>query len=674
MRFPYVFVVGFFLISGVFMNVPISAVPAPKIIEENNREADKKTSKPSKEIADPANKETRENTQTSSADAETQKEKSVQSKEIIDPANEKKESVQNLPAEKPKVPPVSVVDYGKIIEQQLSDFLERDLPKNIAALPLKPIATVAISNLPDGLKRAFFIGDKVYPGFSTLAQLFISGSIGGSDCPGVDPIAPCYVLLFPHASEIVLPLICFKATPESLIVKNLSSEANQNGNWQLIAPTAVTEKAYNIWMAAPKRLFSDFKDFSTVTELFDPTKEHVRNLLFLELDVESLSAFMPLPVLKLVYDAYIKRDFEKIIYTLDVDEKGNQLQMSLRHQVKPQTPWSVFCKTIDEKKKTFRSLNFPSEADTESVFCWDPSASKSLLKSLSTYAKEAEWKRDPIAYQVYRWGQVLYPLLETYLDFEETASVGNCQGYRLGTKWFYLEEANSSITDEVLVRFLSHFIEKCAYQLQTAADAHLWGSNYVGGVGFSEKFLMHKEYGNIHKYDFRFNECAVKDFGIPREYSLFFGFNKGYLLCTNHLEKMQSLLGQMKMLLPFSYCSYSDVVSLSRIWFGRIFGEIPLKLSEEAIETSVNTELAPETFITTVNIPLSLIEAVSSLFWGGTESDRPKNKSEDAKETEKTNKSNVTNEPLNVSEPIRAPAGVQNISDPAIPAQPAAVR
>ena len=67
MRFLYVFVVGFFLISGVFMNVPISvmmAVPAPKIIEENNREADKKTSKPSKEITDHANEETRENTQT----------------------------------------------------------------------------------------------------------------------------------------------------------------------------------------------------------------------------------------------------------------------------------------------------------------------------------------------------------------------------------------------------------------------------------------------------------------------------------------------------------------------------------------------------------------------------------------------------------------------------------
>lgn len=674
MRFPYVFVVGFFLISGVFMNVPISAVPAPKIIEENNREADKKTSKPSKEIADPANKETRENTQTSPADAETQKEKSVQSKEIIDPASEKKESVQNLPAEKPKESPASTVDYGKIIEQQLSDFLERDLPKNIATLPLKPIATVGLSNLPDGLKKAFFVGDKVYPGFSTLAQLFISGYLGGADCPGVDPNAPCYVLLFPHASEIVLPLICFKATPESLIVKNLSSVANQNGDWQLISPTAVTEKAYNIWMAAPKRLFSDFKDFSTVTELFDPTKEHVRNLLSLELDVESLSAFMPLPVLKLVYDAYIKRDFEKIIYTLDVDEKGNQLQMSLRHQVKPQTPWSVFCKAINERKKTFRSLYFPSEADTESVFCWDPSGSNHLLKSLSAYAKEAEWKRDPIAWQVYRWGQVLYPLLETYLDFEETASTGNVQGYRLGTKWFYLEETNGSITDEILIRFLRHFIEKCAYQLKTAFEAHLWGSEFIESVWFAEKFLTHKKYGTVHRYVFKLNRHFFKNFDIPEELELFFGLNEGYFLYSNHLEKIQSLLGQMKDFLPFSYCSYSDVVSLSRIWFGRIFGEIPLKLSEEAIETSVNTKLSPETFVTTVNIPLSLLEATGALIFGNTGSDKPKDKSEDKKETEKTNKSNVTNGSSSVSEPIRAPEGVRNVSDPAIPAQPAAVR
>lgn len=645
MRFLHIFTVVFFLLSGVFKNIPpctIMAVPVPKTAEKNNTEVDKENSK--------------------------------HSKKTVDPANEKKESAQNSPAEIVKESPPSTVDYGKIIKEQLSDFLERDLAKNIAALPLKPIATVAISNLPDGLKKAFFIGDKVYPGFSTLAQLFVSGLLGGSDCPGVDPNAPCHVLLFPHEKDVVSPLVCFKATPESFIVKNLQSEANKAGDWQLISPTTVTEKTYNIWMAAPKSLFSKFKDFSIVTTLFDKKTEPVHNTLSVDFDVESLSAFIPLPVLKLAYDTYIRKDFEKIDFGFDVDEKGNQLKISLRHRVKSQTPWSIFCQAVNERKKTFRSLNFPSEADTESVFCWNPSASKNLLEALSTYAKEAEWKRDPIGYQLYRWGQVLYPLFETYLNFEETASTGNVQGYRLGTKWFYLEEANPSITDEALVRFLRHFIEKCAYQLQMAADAHLWGSNYVGGVWFSEKFLTHKEYGNIHKYDFKFNECAVKDFDAPREYSLFFGFNKGYLLCTNHLEKMQSLLGQMKMLLPFSYCSYSDVVSLLRIWFGRIFGEIPLKLSEEAIETSVNTELSPETFVTTVNIPLSLIEAVSSLFLGNTGSDKSKDQSEDAKRIEKTNKSSVTNEPSNVSKPTCAPEGVQNVSDPAISAQPAAIR
>ena len=662
MRFLYVFVVGFSLISGVFMNVPISAVPAPKIIEENNREADKKTSKPSKEIADPANKETRENTQTSPADAETQKEKSVQSKEIIDPASEKKESVQNLPAEKPKESPASTVDYGEIIGQQLIGFLERDLSKNIAALPLKPIATIAISNLPDGLKKAFLIGDEVYPGFSTLARLFISGSIGGSNCPGVDPTAPCYVLLFPDKINGVAPLICFKATPKSLIVKNLQSEANKAGDWQLISPTTITEKAYNIWMAAPKSLFSKFNDFSTVTALFDAKADAVRKTLSVDFDVESLSAFMPLPVLKLAYDTYVKKDFEKIAYALNID--GEKLQFSSRHQFKPQTPWSVFCKAINDRKKTFRSLNFPSKADTESVLCWDPSASKNLLNALSTYAKEAEWKRDPIAWQAYRWGQVLYPLFETYLDFEETASAGNVQGCRFGTKWFYLEEANPSITDEVLVRFLRHFIEKCAYQLQTAADAHLWGSNYVGGVWFTEKFLTHKDYGNIHRYDFRFNECAVKDFDAPRECSLFFGLNKGYLLCTNHLEKIQSLLGQMKKMTSFSYCSHPDVISLSQTKCESLEGDI---------EVSLNTELNPETFVTTVNIPWWLWEAVRSLVFGNTGSDKSKDKSEEAKETEKTNRSKATSVPSNVSESTRAPRGEQNISNPAISDQPAAV-
>ena len=658
MRFFHTFTVGFFLTSGVFTNVPISAVPAPKIIEEETKEA----SKHSKETADPSNEETRENTQISPANVEIQKEKLVQSKEVTDPANEKKENTQISTAEKPKASSVPTVDYDKMLDKQLREFLERDLPKNLADLPLEPIATITVSSLQDGLKKVFFIGDKIYPGFSTLAQLFISGYLGGADYPGVDPNAPCCVLLFPHASEIVLPLICFKATPESLIVKNLQSVANQNGDWQLISPTTVTEKAYNIWMAAPKSLFSVLKDFSTVTALFDAKADAIRKTLSVDFDVESLSAFMPLSVLKLIYDTYVKKDFEKIIFNLDTDEKG--LKISFRYQVKPQMPWSVFCKAVNEKKKTFRSLNFPSKADTESVSCWDPSASKNLLNALSTYAKEAEWKRDPIAWQAYRWGQVLYPLFETYLDFEETASAGNVQGCRFGTKWFYLEEANPSITDEVLVRFLRHFIEKCAYQLQTAADAHLWGSNYVGGVWFTEKFLTHKDYGNIHRYDFRFNECAVKDFDAPRECSLFFGLNKGYLLCTNHLEKMQSLLGQMKKMTSFSYCSPPDVISLSQTKCESLEGDI---------EVSLNTELNPETFVTTVNIPWWLWEAVRSLVFGNTGSDKSKDKSEEAKETEKTNRSKATSVPSNVSESTRAPRGEQNISNPAISDQPAAV-
>lgn len=675
MRFPYVFVVGFFLISGVFTNVPISvmmAVPAPKIIEENNREADKKTSKPSKEIADPANEETRENTQTSPANAETQKEKSVQSKEIIDPASEKKESVQNLPAEKPKASSASPVDYGKIIEQQLSDFLERDLSKNIAALPLKPIATVAISNLPDGLKKAFLIGDKVYPGFSTLAQLFISGAIGGSDCPGVDPNAPCYVLLFPHGENVVSPLICFKATPESLIVKNLQSEANKAGEYQLIELPLPKNKlpkkqSYKAWAFGSKALLSALKDFSSVVPFFEDKTEQPKNTFCIDLDVDALSAFMPLPVLKLTYDTYIKKDFEKIIFSLDIDNK--ELKISSRHQIKSQTPWSVFCKAINERKKTFRSLNFPSNAAIQTAFCWDPTSSKSLLKSLLTYAKEAEWKQDPIAYQVYQLGQMVYPICETYLNFMEVASTGNGQFYNIQSgsfNGFGLEELKPSVTNRQLVGFLKLFTEKCTQQLVSAQKEQLLGSNRLEGFTFKEEVAMF-EGCNIHKCAVKVRKCGSDVSETLTEYALFTGVYKGYLLYAGSLENMKLVLEQMQAMQTFSYCSHPDAVALSRI-------ALPKDVCAENIEAFRNTELAPETFITTVNIPLSLLEAVKSLVFGNTGSDKSKDKSEDARETEKTNKSNVTNEPSNVSEPTRAPKGEQNVSDPAVPAQPAAVR
>ena len=656
MRFIYILTAGFFLTSGVFTNVPISAVPAPKIIEKKTKEASKHP-----KTADPANEETRENTQISPANVETQEEKLVQLKEITDPSNEKKESAQNSPAEKPKTPSVSTVDYGKIIEQQLSDFLERDLAKNIAAF----------SSLPEGLKKAFFVGDKVYPGFSTLAQLFVSGLLGGSDCPGVDPNAPCCVLLFPHASEIVLPLVCFKATlvcfkttPESLIVKNLQSEANKEGEYQLTElPLSngklQNDKTYRTWIFGSTTLLSSFKDFSTVTALLDTEAQSARKMLSVELDVESLSAFMPLPVLKLAYDTYVKKDFEKIIYILNID--GEKLQFSSRYQFKPQTPWSVFCKAIHERRKTFRSLNFPSEAAMKTFFYWDPSSDDNLFKSLSTYAKEAEWNRDPIAFQVYRWGQLLYPLYEAYLDFMKTASVGNSQSYSLGAEWFGFEELKSTITDKALADFLDKFIKKCAYQLALAYNEHLLGSNYIESVSSGEKFLTHEDYGNIHRCGLKIRGYVPDKHDDSNELLLFVALYNGYLLYGNDLDRVASLFEQLKALSPFSYCSRPEAIFSSRTEFEHPKG---------IIETSCNAEVAPEAFSTTASIPLSFIEAVGSLIFGNTYSD----KSEDTEEAEKTSKNNVTNNPSNVSELPRESEGNTNISNPAISAQSAAVR
>ena len=128
---------------------------------------------------------------------------------------------------------------------------------------------------------------------------------------------------------------------------------------------------------------------------------------------------------------------------------------------------------------------------------------------------------------------------------------------------------------------------------------------------------------------------------------------------------MASVPEQMKTLSTFSYCSHPDVITSSRVEFEHPKG---------IIETSCNAEVAPETFVSTVSIPLSFLETAGSLIFGNTGSGKSKDKSEDKKETEKTNKSNVTNEPSNVSEPTRAPEGVQNASEPAISAQPTAVR
>ena len=505
------------------------------------------------------------------------------------------------------VPSTAPIDYGRLFETQLTAFLD-GWSKMLNSLPKKPIVKITASSFPEGLKKIFSFGDKIYPGFSSLAHLFISSSIGGSECPGVAPDAPCYVLLFPHKHSVV-PLVCFRAMSDSIVVKNLQSEANKKGDYQLIHPLPLKEKAYNAWIYGSKTLLASFKDFSTVAPFFYGKEAKPKSTFAVELDIGALSTFMPFPVLKCVYDTYVRKDFEKIIYGLDIGEE--QLRFSSRYQAKPKTPWAIYCKTIRERKRGFRSLNFPSEANKQTALFLDPPSLKNLLKALSNYANEAEWKQDPIAYQTYRWGRLLYPLLKAYLDFAETVSTGNGQFYRLdGGRYdgFWFEELNPSVMDETLVTFLKSFTEKCAKQLALASKEGLLGSDCFKDPVFEERVLADKGC-NIHK-------CALKVqcFDGSTEFAVFAGLHRGYLLYANSLENMRRLLDQMQAIPAFSYCHHPDWITLSRIKLrGTLFG-ISLGHAEGAVEVSSNVELTPETFVTAVSIPLSFIKAVCASF------------------------------------------------------------
>ena len=569
------------------------------------------------------------------------------------------------------VSPATTVDYAKIIGQQFDGFLERDLVKNIAALPLKPIATITVSSLTDGLKKAFFIGDKIYPGFSTLAQLFVSGYLGGSDCPGVDPNAPCYVLLFPHPSEIVSPLICFKATPESLIVKNLQSEANKAGDWQLISPTTITEKTYNIWMAAPKSLFSKFKDFSTVTALFDTKAGPVRDTLSVDFDVESLSAFMPLPVLKLAYDTYIKDDFDNI--TLAPDTEENELRVSLRYRAKPKTPWSIYGKSLNESMQSHHILDFSSARSMLQKFSFcDYTALETLFSALSAHAKPSEWECDPIARQVYRWAQIMYPIVAEYLWFGREFSTGNSQRYDIlgdgesKSVAFFFEEMKPSLTDNRLCSFLEDLSKICRQQFSSAVCKNLPGSEIFGsGCRFDKGSL-------VHKLIFGSNDAKHSD-----TLTLYCSLSRGYLLWSTSLEGLRQSVERMENVRTFSYIQNQKQNYDVRLQLDAL-NDFGVEFPKDAVAgISSEVEVNPEVFVTTIRIPLSAIETVCGLFFGNTSSEEPdtKDASEVGQKTEKTTKDDATDASVqssDVSKPTDKSEGDKNASDTL--AQPTAVR
>lgn len=549
----------------------------------------------------------------------------------------------NLVPAAPSVPTPSKnssIDYLDYLSKQFDAFVEKDWFRNLAALPQhEPIAKIAISNVPAGIQTTFSLLNKIQPGFSAFAYFFVCSFIGGPQCPGVDTQSPCYVLLFPQGKTIK-PLVCFKAKSDNIVVKNLQSEANQKGEYQLIHPFPLKENEFNAWFYAPKTLLSSIKDFSTVAPFFYGKPEPVTALIQIEYNTKALRSFLPFPFLRCFYDTYIQNDFEKIRYDIHCDEEN--FQLNVRHQAKPKSPWVDFCKSMQEALKTRRTLVLPSNHTVQVNGCCPYKAAQTCLEALSTRARLSDWSQDEFSHQLYQWGQIFYPIWIQYLQFGEQYLSGNIQRYApfqshpdvLTGEYFGLTEARSTLTDEKLVTFLQDFVQKTwRPQMELAQKKHLWESDSCKGpCSVDQKILNHHDCW-IHGCSFGWKEGHLLG---PKV----FGLYKGYLLIADRCENIKHLIDPLKDAQSFSYLShpnsfFSLKIRLADVKISKI--TFPPNTNVEFSSTvEVEPKTSASTLVSTVKIPLAVIEKVCAFYLGIEIPSPTPSTNENSKETSKS--------------------------------------
>lgn len=430
------------------------------------------------------------------------------------------------------------------LDSLASYFTTKEVRAAWANLPMEPIISVTIENLPDFLGKTLKMVEKIYPEFGAIAAIGTLSFLGGADCPGFDKASNIHLQIFPYGDAIA-GLWFFRANKKSILVKSLSKAKNK-----LCAMSDPLEEDAqgNAWFIygsseAQQHLKKNLKKVAP----FIYTKETpIDKLFFLDLEVNSLARLVELcpPWVRLIFRDFIQDTVKRS--TTQVDFDGTKFIVEQCVQMRTASPLWNYCESMQKKLKQGHSLKWESNEPIREI-CFDNYvAMQTYYEALSKRAVEAEWKADEIALFLYQAGSLFGPIVRETLTFLAQNFTGNSQSYShfQDGQDFGLWETQG-LTQEKFTAFMERLCNDLVpKQLALAVEKKLPLSEFVPLLTcrFEKNTQTHQRCA-IHRFSLTYNDKMPKTL-----YSLVFTLCNNFLLYANSVEDLKRVIERVSAL------------------------------------------------------------------------------------------------------------------------------
>lgn len=424
------------------------------------------------------------------------------------------------------------------IDSLINCFTTKDVRAAWANLPMEPIVSVTIENLPDFLGKTLKMVEKVYPEFGAIAAIGTLGFLGGVDCPGFDKTSNIHLQIFPYDGTIT-GLCFFHANKKSILVKSLSEVKNKL--CELSDPLEEDTQG-NAWFVygnteAQRLLKNNLRKVAP----FIYTKESpIDNLFSLEVEADSLARLVEIcpPWLKLIFKDFIQGALKSC--TVQVNFDGTKFIVDQLIQLNATSSLWTYCESLQKNLKQGHYLKWESNEPIRAI-CFDNYvAMKTYYETLSRCAVEAEWKSDEIALFLYQVGSLFSPIIRETLTFLSQHFTGNSQGYGhfQDGQDFGLWETQS-LTQEKFTTFMERLCNKIVpKQLALAVEKKLPLSEFVPLLTsrFEKNTQTHNQC-SLHHFSLTYNDKIPKTL-----YSMYFALCNNFLLYANSIEDLKRVI------------------------------------------------------------------------------------------------------------------------------------
>ncbi len=514
----------------------------------------------------------------------------------------------------------------KFIQNQSADFTQSNALRktengSIICEEIKPFAVLSASSVQELLTQVLKVSDNFYPQSSSVLSMLAISFLGSIQCPGLTDRMPCF-LAFYFYQHTYKPVFVFHANRNCHLVNNLKF-ASKISDYGLYCPFKEQNIQSNWYLYGQKDLLNFIsKNITTSIPFLKSKISSITDLLTLSLYPEQCNTFvsnLP-PYAQSVYHTFIKDDIELLSCSINID--SNTIASKLKLVVTPTSALAKLFRTFGNTYKLHKHLKLNAEDDIQLLGFHPFHGIKTFLEESSLKIQESLWRNDTTSHQIYLWGKCLYPLLIEFINFLQDYFTGNYQCYQnlkqdkdlilLRNTGLCELKSSSKLTtfaqNEAIVSFLENFIKKSLHvQLSEAIKQKLVGSKQLQNLNLQlDKAIFSDKQYIIHGISFNFSNNSMH-FNYP----FVFGVYKNYLLYSDNLEDLKSLIKYLeknKLIyesFPFSHKSFINVGQILQKSGYFKTGTPLISKTDSSIEVKCITQTNPNTIVVELKVPLS---------------------------------------------------------------------